>query len=138
MFLGILSVISGFFFSNASLVGKAGISLFYRQYRFLKIWWQGGLLVFGVLLVLFLLQGWAQNKWSRRSATIFHISMVITGLAGWYLTYYDFQHTMTHSMLGERFHLGAYLFWLGWLATSLFFLVSSRKELLKTQDETDL
>ncbi|CAA9510987.1 MAG: hypothetical protein AVDCRST_MAG96-2457, partial [uncultured Segetibacter sp.] len=39
--LAFFSVITGYLLSAISLVGRAGISLFYTQYQFLKTWWQG-------------------------------------------------------------------------------------------------
>ena len=50
--LAILSTVSGYLLSKASLVGRIGINLFYKEYKFLKVWWQGALVVFIVLLIL--------------------------------------------------------------------------------------
>ena len=125
--LGCLSVTSGWLLSKASLIGRAGISLFYKEYRFLKTWWQGALTVFIVLIFLLLLQGIAQRKLNRQKANILHISMLLLSMTGLYFTYYDFRHTTTHHLLGERFHLGAYLFWFGWMIISLFYLTQNKE-----------
>jgi hypothetical protein len=124
--MAILSVISGYLLSKASLVGKAGIAVFYREYQFLKVWWQGALVVFGVLFLLFLLQGVAQRKAARGTANLIHFICILLALAGLYFTYNDFRHDLSHRLLGERFHLGAYLFWVGWVMVSLFFLAQKK------------
>jgi hypothetical protein len=124
--LVILSVISGYLLSKASLVGKAGISLFYREYQFLKVWWQGALVVFGVLFLLFLIQAAVQRKTARGTANFIHILCILLALAGLYFTYNDFRHDLSHRLLGERFHLGAYLFWIGWVMVSMFLLAQKK------------
>ena len=120
--LALLSAISGYLLSKASLIGKAGISMFYKEYQFLKVWWQGALLVFGVLLLLFLVQGLVQRKVAKGTANFIHIILILLALAGLYFTYNDFRHDISHRLLGERFHLGAYLFWVGWIIISMFYL----------------
>lgn len=125
-FLALLSGISGYLMSKASLVGRMGINLFYKEYKFLKVWWQGALVVFGVLLLLTILQGFVQNKLALRKAKMIHIAAILAALAGLYFTYNDFRHTTTHRLLGERFHLGGYLFWLGWIMISLFYLTQKK------------
>ncbi len=124
--LAALSAISGYLLSKASLVGKVGISMFYKEYQFLKVWWQGALVVFGVLLLLFLLQGAIQKKAARGTANFIHIVCILLALVGLYFTYNDFRHDLSHRLLGERFHLGAYLFWVGWMMVSLFFLAQKK------------
>jgi hydrogenase-4 membrane subunit HyfE len=121
-----LSLTTGWLFSKASFAGRAGISIFYKEYRFLKIWWQGALAVFAVLVMLWLLQGVAQRKLSASRSRLLHTGMVLFCLAGLYFTYYDFRHTTTHRLLGERFHSGAYLFWISWIIISLFYLTQKR------------
>lgn len=41
-------------------------------------------------------------------------------VAGIYFSYLDFRRTLSHRWLGERFHLGVYLFWVGWIAITIF------------------
>ena len=120
--LAALSALSGFLLSKASLPGRVGISLFYREYKFLKTWWQGALVVFAFLLLLLLLQGLAEKYFSGRKAVLFHITTLLLALAGLFFTYHDFTHTTSHRLLGGRFHAGAYLFWLDWILISLFYL----------------
>lgn len=127
LFLLLLSGVAGYVLSKASLVGRAGISLFYTQYKFLKTWWQGGLVVFAVWMLLFFLQGLAQRKWSPATSRLVHVAAILVASAGLYFTYQDFRHTLSHRWLGERFHLGGYLFWIGWIAISVFYLTENRK-----------
>lgn len=128
----LLAIISGYLMSKASLAGKAGIALFYKEYRFLKVWWQGALVVFGTWMLLFLLQGYVQRKAKKETARLTHTGAIVAALVGLYLTYDDFRHTLTHRILGERFHLGGYLFWLGWIIISLYYLTRPQKNLHDT------
>lgn len=123
----VLAGIAGYLLSKASLVGRVGISLFYKQYKFLKVWWQGGLLVLVVWVLLFFLQGLAQRKTLPAISRLIHIGAIVAALTGLYLTYQDFSNNLSHRWLGERFHLGAYLFWLGWIIISIFYLTEKRK-----------
>lgn len=125
LFLLVLSSISGYLLSKASLVGRIGINLFYKQYKFLKVWWQGALTVFTVLLVLFFIHWLINKKFTK--AKLAHIVLLLVAIAGLYFTYLDFRNTATHRWLGERFHLGAYLFWLGWISISIYFIVQPKK-----------
>lgn len=122
LILAILSAVSGYLLSRASLVGRVGINLFYKEYKFLKIWWQGALVVFIVLLVLLFLQGLVQKKLIFEKAKQLHIIAIVAALVGLYFTYNDFRHTTSHRLLGERFHLGGYLFWIGWILISIYYL----------------
>src|SRR5438309_11265317 len=106
-FLLLLSILTGYLLSKASLVGRAGISLFYQQYRFLKVWWQAGLLVLIVWLLLFYLQGRANRKMPEKKSRLLSLVLILLYLAGLYFTYQDFRHNTAHRWLGERFHLGA-------------------------------
>ncbi|HVF97614.1 MAG TPA: hypothetical protein VM871_09845 [Flavisolibacter sp.] len=125
-FLLLLSGVAGYLLSKASFVGKAGISLFYRQYRFLKVWWQGGLLIFVVWLLLFFLHRWATQKLTEKASKLLHSGAVVVAIAGLYFTYQDFRDSLAHRWLGERFHIGGYLFWLGWVVIGVFFLTAKK------------
>ena len=126
LFLLFLSAISGYLMSQPSLVGRIGIRFFYKEYRFLQVWWQGALAVFIVLSLLSFLQAMAHKKWKRQLSILLHIVLALTGLAGFYLTWIDFHETTTHRWLKDRFHLGVYLFMLGWLIVCVYFLVISK------------
>jgi hypothetical protein len=125
--LVILSFISGVLLSKASLVGRTGINLFYKEYKFLKLWWQGSFVVFMTLMVVYGIHTVLAKKLNRSVANKAHMLSVVVALAGLFFTYQDFKNTLTHRLLGERFHLGAYLFWLGWIIIAVYFLVINRK-----------
>ena len=126
LFLLILSCISGYLLSKASLVGRVGIDLFYKEYKFLKVWWQGALTVFIVLAILYFVQLIITKRTNKSKAYLINIIAFILAIVGIYFTYQDFRNTNTHRWLGERFHLGAYLFWFGWMAISIFHIVQKR------------
>jgi len=126
LLLASLATLSGYLLSKASLVGKAGISLFYKQYGFLKVWWQGALVVFIVWIFLFGLQGWVARRAKGNNAVLAHIAAIVVALIGLIFTYQDFRNNLSHRVLGERFHLGGYLFWAGWIIISLYYLFKSR------------
>ena len=130
LFLFVLACMSGYLLSKATLVGRVGISLFYKQYKLLKVWWQGGLLVFAVWMILFFLQGLAQKKLTPATARMIHLGAIVAALVGLFFTYQDFRNNLSHRLLGERFHLGGYLFWLGWIIVSLFFLLRKEEPLM--------
>jgi hypothetical protein len=119
-------VLIGFLLSKASLVGRTGINLFYKEYKFLKIWWQGAGVVLFIFLFLFFLQGFLEKRWEKNSKPV-HVIAILLAVAGLYFTYNDFRHTLTHRLLGERFHLGGYLFWIGWILISLFYLTRGKR-----------
>jgi len=123
-FLALLSVLAGYLFSKVSLVGRIGMSLFYKEYNFFKTWWKGGLLVFGILMLLLLIQA-AINKYaSIRASIVSNLCALGLAIAGLMITYSDFRHTTSHRWAGERFHLGGYCFWMGWMIISLYLLVN--------------
>jgi hypothetical protein len=130
--LAVLSVIAGSLLSGASLAGRAGISLFYSEYGFLKVWWQAALAIFVLWMILLVVQRVVHNKAALPTARIVHVFALLLALAGLYFTYYDFRHSLSHRLLGERFHLGAYLFWFGWMIISLFYLLQKKHKALYT------
>ena len=117
-----LSVISGWLLSKATLIGRTGINLFYKEYQFLKVWWQGALVVLVVLLGLWMLHQLVRSRFNRNRAILAHSLMLFIYLVGLYFTYQDFRNDLSHRLLGERFHLGAYLFWLGAIMIAIFYL----------------
>ena len=121
-----LAALTGYLLSKASLVGKAGISLFYKQYGFLKVWWQGALVVLIVWLFLLGIQGWVSRRAKSNNAMLAHIVAIIVAVIGLFFTYHDFRNNLSHRLLGERFHIGGYLFWVGWIIISLYYLFKRR------------
>ena len=122
LFLLFLSALSGYLMAQPSLIGKIGIALIYKEYRFLRTWWKGGLVVFSILFILFLLLGLVFQRLPKRKANPIFIGMVVLAVIGFYFTWSDFTYNTSHRWLKHRFHIGAYLFWLGWVCSSLFYL----------------
>jgi hypothetical protein len=125
--IGFFSILSGYLMSKASLVGRAGMSLFYREYNFLKSWWKGALVVFIALVILFALQGLLQKRLAKPKTA--QLIILVFAAVGLYFTYNDFRHTLSHHLLGERFHLGVYLFWISWMLISLYYFFLPKQEL---------
>lgn len=129
VFLAALAALSGYLMSKASFIGRLGMTFVYKEYGFLKTWWKGALAVFVVWMILLIIQAIVERKISKQAAAIIHIIFILLALAGLYFTYSDFQHTTTHRWLKEKFHIGAYLFWLGWIIISVFCMVQQRKKI---------
>lgn len=117
-----LSVLSGYLLSKASLVGKTGIHFFYKEYKFLNHWYKGAALVLAVWLLLFLLHRWLAKTLPAAKNKLAIVASIVLALVGLYFTYADFRSDLSHRLLGERFHLGAYLFWVGWVLVAVFHL----------------
>ncbi len=94
--LGLLSAVSGYLLSRASLVGRVGINLFYKEYKFLKTGWQGALLVFVVLVFVLLAHHTAQNNLVRGKQIGFFLVMLLLAVTGLFFTYSDFRHSLSH------------------------------------------
>lgn len=132
LFLAALSAVSGYLMSNMSWIGRVGVDLIHKEYKFLKTWWQGGAVVYGVLLLLFFIQLILQRSLSAVVARVMHVLLFGVAVYGLYFTYSDFSDDFTHKLLREVFHVGAYLFWVGWMLVSIFFITEKRKP--KAQD----
>jgi hypothetical protein len=129
VFLAALSCLSGYLMSKASFIGRLGMTYVYKEYRFLKTWWKGALTVFIVWMILLIIQLIIERKLSKQKAIVVHVIFILRALAGLYFTYSDFQNTTSHRWLKERFHIGAYLFWLGWIIISVFCMIQKRKRI---------
>jgi len=123
-----LACISGYLLSKASFVGRTGINLFYKEYKFLKTGWQGALVVFVVLLMVLFIHQQVQKRMTGKKQLSLHFAMLLVALAGLYFTYADFRESLAHRLLGERFHLGAYLFWIGWMTISIVYLLGNKQQ----------
>ncbi len=137
--LSAISTVSGYLMSGSTWIGKVGISFFHREYNFTKIWWQGAVAVFIILLVLFFLHALLHRKLGIIAARSLHFLLLLVAGAGLYLTYDDFHHNFTHRMLGHHFHNGFYLIWIGWMIVCVFFIFSKGKpkEAIKDRDKTE-
>ena len=114
-----LAGLAGWLLSHISLLGRVGISVAYREYGFLKTWWMGAALVLAVWVAAYWMHNVALRRWPRRRKS--HLITLVLAVLGLYATYADFRGDLTHRWLGERFHLGAYLFWIGLMLVSLRF-----------------
>lgn len=137
MYLAGLSTLSGWLMSHVSFIGRLGINFIHREYKFLKVWYKGGAVVFVVLLTLFILQWLADRRLKRPVARGVQLVALLIAVGGLWLTYSDFRSDFTHRILKERFHLGAYLFWLGWMSISLFLLATRRIQRMPSQVEIE-
>jgi hypothetical protein len=131
-----LAIIIGWTLSKATIVGKVGIHLLHREYAFLNSWWKGALLVWGVWLVLEIIQYriWKRNR--RNINLAIQASFIFLAILGLYFTYLDFR-TFSHGLLGDRFHIGGYLFWFGWCIISIFFIKFANDK-IATSENNDL
>jgi heme A synthase len=110
--------------------------MFYQEYRFLKTWWKGALAVFIVWMIILAAQAFVEKKLPKAKAVIVHVIFILLALLGLYFTYSDFQNTTSHRWLKEKFHIGAYLFWLGWIIISAFSIVQKKEDIVKEKSIT--
>jgi len=136
VFLAALAALSGYLMSNASFIGRIGMTYVYKEYRFLKTWRKGGLAVFVVWMILLIIQTIIERRASKTISTIVQVIFILLALVGLYFTYSDSQHTTSHRWLKEKFHIGTYLFWLGWIIISVFCIVQKREYLLTKKSIT--
>jgi hydrogenase-4 membrane subunit HyfE len=136
VFLAALASLCGYLMSKASFIGRLGMTYVYKEYRFLKTWWKGALAIFVVWIILLVIQYIVERKLSKQKAIIVHVIFILLALVGLYFTYSDFQNTTSHRWLKERFHIGAYLFWLGWIIVTVFCMVQKRRDILTDKSIT--
>ena len=132
LFLAMLSVVAGYLLSNASWIGKMGMDMFYDEYSFLNTWWKGALIVFAIQIFLYAAQSAEVLYTYPQVSKLVNIIAICMAVVGLYLTYDDFRQDIGRRWMGERFHLGAYLVWIGWIIISVYLLM--RKENAKAQD----
>lgn len=123
LLLTILSVICGYLFHKISWIGRLGINIAYDEYTIFKSWWKSSLLVFGIYMALYLIHYMACKNKPQRSVIIINIASILLAIGGLYYTYHDFRTDFSHRITGERFHLGFYLFWVGWIVINLHFII---------------
>lgn len=127
-----LCIVEAYLISKISLLGKIGIAMFYKQYRFLRSGWKTFLLLFIIQLLLILLLDIVKKRLPAQKAMYTMAVFLILAVLGLWGTYYDFQYTFSHRLLKEKFHLGFYLFWLAWMGTCIYYLLQkpSKEEAL--------
>jgi hypothetical protein len=129
-----LAVIAGWTLSKATLVGKVGIHVLHREYLFLNSWWKGALLIWVIWIVLEIIQYRIWKRYLRNINLAAQSSFIFLAVLGLYFTYLDFR-TFSHGILGERFHIGGYLFWIGWSIISIFFIKLQSDEIETTENQ---
>ena len=134
--LAALAALSGYLMSKASFIGRIGMTFIYKEYGFLKTWWKGALAVFVVWMIVLAIQAIVEKNLPKLKATIVHAIFILLALIGLYFTYSDFQHSTSHRWLKEKFHIGAYLFWLGWIIISAFSIVQKKEDIIKEKSIT--
>jgi hypothetical protein len=120
-----LAVLSGWSLSKATLIGKVGIHILHKELTFLNSWWKGALFLWIVWVILELVQFSIWKRVSRKMNLIIQSLLLVLALVGLYYTYLDFR-TFSHRLLGERFHIGGYLFWIVWILISAFFVSQNK------------
>ncbi|SDE18286.1 cytochrome d ubiquinol oxidase subunit II [Niabella drilacis] len=118
--------LSGILTSGISVVGRVGVNTFYKNYRFFKIWWQAALVCLLLLVLVALLLYGIDKKFKGSKRILLLLTFLFAFLGGLFITYSDFRHSLSHRWLGERFHLGIYLYWIGFCIADLFFLLTQR------------
>ncbi|MGN7787183.1 cytochrome d ubiquinol oxidase subunit II [Niabella sp. 22666] len=133
-----LSLLSGNLTAGVSLVGKIGISFFYKQFSFFQSWWQSSLVCLALMLVVGAILYFIDRSTNGLKRKIVLIACFLIFLAGLYFTFSDFRTDLTHRWLGERFHVGVYLYWIGFGIISLFFALTEKKKITVSDTETIL
>ncbi|MGC4231985.1 MAG: cytochrome d ubiquinol oxidase subunit II [Niabella sp.] len=124
-----LSVLSGNLTAGVSLIGKIGISFFYKQFSFFQSWWQSALVCFTLMLIIGTILYFIDRALNGIKRKMVLILFFLISLAGLYFTFRDFRTDLTHRWLGERFHVGVYLYWIGFCIISLFFALTDKKKI---------
>lgn len=127
--LVVISCCSGYLMSKASWIGRVGMTFFYKEYNFLKIWWQGAIAVFLIYLFFLLFHLSVYAKIKIALGRLIHVMSCLTAMAGMYASYNDFHTDISHKLLRHRFHDGVYIFWTGWMIISIFFLFLRKPEI---------
>ncbi len=121
----VLCGLETYFISKISLIGKIGIALVHKEYMLLRSGWKTFLLFFAIQVAVIIVLAVVERKNNRRIMRYTAWGFILAALLGLIITYLDFLHTYSHRLLKERFHLGFYLFWLGWIGSSVVFLIKS-------------
>lgn len=112
--------------SKATWIGRVGMTFFYKEYNLLKIWWQGAIAVMLFLLLMYMLHRFFARKLPFAQARMAHFLLLLAAGGLLYYSYYDFHHTLTHRMLGWKFHFGFYLVWIGWILVAMHYITKPK------------
>lgn len=126
LLLALLSVISGLLMADMSWIGRVGVNLLHKEYKFMKVWWQGALVVYGVVLSLFIIHSVIHKRFGAIVSRIIHFLLLLCAAGLLYLAYADFEDDFSHKLMKEHFHLGVYIVPVCWMMICVFF-ISKRK-----------
>ncbi|ULT39994.1 cytochrome d ubiquinol oxidase subunit II [Niabella defluvii] len=129
-----LSLLSGNLTAGVSLVGKIGISFSISNFLFFQSWWQSSLVCLACMLVIGIILYFADRSLKGIQRKVVLIASFLVFLLGLYLTFRDFRTDLAHRWLGERFHVGIYLYWIGFCIISLFFALTEKKTVTTVND----
>ena len=127
--LACIALLSGSLTAGMSFVGHIGIGFLYEQLSFFKTWWQSALVCFSVMAGVLILLYIIDRVLSRIIRKVVMLLFFFLFLAGLYFTFQDFRTDLAHRWMGERFHVGIYLYWIGGCVISLFFMFTESKKL---------
>jgi len=133
----LLSWIETWLIARISFIGRVGIATVHKEYGLLRSGWKTFLLLFSIQVVIIIALAIVQKRLPQKMALVVTSALLFLGAIGLFVTYQDFLHTYTHRILKEHFHLGFYLFWLGWIGTCLFFITQLTKKRPKTSFPLD-
>ncbi|MXV39099.1 hypothetical protein GO491_10495 [Flavobacteriaceae bacterium Ap0902] len=129
LFQLILSAIAAYLLSQMSFFGRVGISLFYKEYSILKDPLLSGAIIFTIQLIVIGLLQILHIKSSKTTRNIVSIFIFVAATIGMYLTYLDFTEEFSSKILRSKFHFGGYLFWIGIITSSIYYLFRPKKGL---------
>lgn len=132
-----LCAIETYLVSKISLIGKIAIALIHPEYRLLRSGWKTFFLFFFIQLAVIAALEIARRKTQRAILAYTAGTLILIGLCGLGATYVDFLHTYSHRLLKERFHMGFYVFWLGWIGSCIVFLVDKKRPPVSSQGSVD-
>jgi hypothetical protein len=107
--LAVLSIASGVLTAKMSFIGKVGIQLFFKEYQFLKVWWQGALIFALVMLVYKGLVTYWFKQFPKVKAVLTILLQTIWVTALLYMVYI-FTNDKSLKLMGFAFHCGMYLY----------------------------
>lgn len=129
-FQALFTLLQTYLILRISAIGKIGIALFYKEYTLLRSGWKTFFLFFAIQMAVIAVLYIVNTRSSARAAKVTAYTLAGMAVVGLWLNFDDFLHTYSHRLLKERFHLGFYLFWTGWIISCVFFI---RNPTIKTE-----
>jgi hypothetical protein len=126
-FQALFTLLQTYLISKISTIGKIGIALFYKEYSLLRSGWKTFFLFFAIQMAVIAVLYITNLRSSKKAARLTAYVLIGMALLGLWFNLDDFLHTYSHRLLKERFHLAFYLFWAGWIASCVFFILNPIK-----------